>query len=208
MTTTNTTTRKARKATPAKADTTPPVTFSVSDAAQIASDGLRAAGRIESAQVARDKAALAFGDMLNTHGLTTDAFRGKAKDGKRPEGVYCAALREEVAMTWLTAKERKVVTSANDKSAGSPHHKATTKVANAVNRFLAHVDRMAKAGKGNGKGSGVTALAEWLDAAFEKATARVKMDKSRTAPTGQNHDAVEAALKAAKAAVLTALAKS
>jgi hypothetical protein len=208
MTKTNTTTRKARKATPAKADTIPPVLLSMADAAHIASVGMRAAGRIKSAQEARDKAALAFGDMLNTHELTTDDFRGKTKDGKRPEGVHCAAFRTEVAMSWLTAKERKALTSANDKSAGSPHHKAMTKVANAVNRFLAHVDRMAKAGKGNGKGSGVTALAEWLDAAFEKATARVKMDKSRTAPTGQNHDAVEAALKAAKAAVLTALAKS
>jgi hypothetical protein len=206
MTTTNTTTRKARKATPAKADAIPPVVFSVSDAAKIASDGLRAAGRIESAQVARDKAALAFGDMLKTHELATDDFRGKAKDGSRPEGTHCAALRSEVAMTWLTAKERKVIASANDKSAGSPHHKAMTKVANAVNRFLDHVDRMAK--PRDGKGNGVTALVKWLDAAFDKAIARVKMDKSRTAPTGQNHAAVEAALYDAKEAVLKALAKS
>lgn len=202
----NTTAPKARKAPATKADAIPPVVFSVSDAAQIASDGLRAAGRIESAQAARDKAALAFGDMLKMHELTTDDFRGKTKDGKRPEGIHCAALRSEVAMTWLTAKERKVIASANDKSAGSPHHKAMTKVANAVNRFLDHVDRMAK--PRDGKGNGVTALAEWLNASFDKAIARVKMDKSRTAPTGQNHDAVEAALATAKEAILAKLAKS
>ena len=206
MTKTNTTAPKASKATATKARKASPVTFSVTDAAQIASDGLRATGRIESAQAARDKAALAFGDMLKTHELATDDFRGKAKDGSRPEGIHCAALRSEVGMTWLTAKERKVIASANDKSAGSLHHKAMTKVANAVNRFLDHVDRMAK--PRDGKGSGVTALAEWLQASFDKAIARVKMDKSRTAPTGQNHDAVEAALNDAKVAVLTALAKS
>lgn len=206
MAKTNTTAPEAQEAAATEAAATPPAEFSLADVAKIASDGLRAAGRIESAQVARDNAALAFGDTLKAHGLTTDDFRGKTKDGKRPEGIHCAAFRMEVGMTWLNARERKVIAEANDKSAGSPHHKAMTKVANAVNRFLDHVDRKAK--PRDGKGNGVTALAEWLDAAFEKATARVKMDKSRTAPTGQNHDAVEAALKTAKAAVLAELAKS
>ena len=193
--------------------------FNIADAAAVATDGLRAQGRLESAQVARDKAALAFSDMVKTHKLTTDAFRGKARDGSRPEGAHCTALRAEVAATWLSAAERKVVETANDKANGSPYHKAMTKVANAVNRFLDHVDRVAKAeaeakangGKGKGKaspgGRTIKTMSEVLTEGFGTMIKRLGNDKRSKDPSGANHDAVRRVLEKALKDALAQMAK-
>ena len=207
MSKTKTTAPKARKTTAPKARKTPPVKFSLAEAVQITRDGLRAAGRMENAQVARDNAALAFGDMLKVQVLTTDGFRRATKDGSRPEGIHCAVFREEVAMTWLTAKERRVIAFANDKSAGSPYHKAMNKVNNAVDRFLDHVDRMAKKGNGNGNGRGgnTKPLPEYLKDMKEAVAKRIRSDAKRT---DADHSGIEKAMDTAFDAVLAELAKA
>lgn len=211
---------KARKPRAKKMLDTPPA-FSVRDAALATTDGLKAQGRMESAQAARDKAALAFRDMIVAASLTTNAFRGATKDKTRGEGQHCQALRQEVAMTWLSAAERRVIETANDKANGSPYHKAMTKVTNAVNRFLDHVDRMAKAeaeaeangGKGKGKGKGkanprtIKTMSEVLTDGFNTMLKRLGNDKAKSEPTGANHDAVRKVLEKALKDALAEMAK-
>ena len=207
---------KARKPRAEKVQQTPPA-FSVKDAALAATDGLRAQGRIESATIAREKAALAFRDLIVASGLTTNDFRGATQDKSRPEGKYCQALRDEVALTWLSAAELKIIATANDKSNGSPHHKAKAKVKNAVDAFLNRVDRLAAAkaeaeanggkGKASPGGRKIKTMTEVLTEGFGTMLKRLGNDKKSKDPSGANHDAVRKVLEKALKDALAEMAK-
>jgi len=119
----------------------------------------------------------------------------------------------------MNAAERKIVETANDKANGSPYHKAMTKVTNAVNRFLDHVDRVAKAeaeakangGKGKGKaspgGRTIKAMSEVLTEGFGTMLKRLGNDKRSKNPSGANHDTVRRVLEKALRDALAEMAK-